>query len=92
MRNGLAGRLNFGSGLVEFGYHGVQRAGHVGSGIAIGHWVDIQAINARSVDLDRISEGNHRTTKPIGIEMIGRALGAENRRVHLTDGSGQGAG
>jgi hypothetical protein len=71
VRNGLAGRFNSGTGLIEFGDHCVEGAGHIGSGVTIGNWIDVQTINAGGVGLYRISESNHRTAKPIGIKMFG---------------------
>jgi hypothetical protein len=71
MRNGLARWFDLGSGLVEFGNDRVQGAGHVGPGVAVGHWVHIEAIDSGRMGLDSISERNNRTTKPIGIEMFG---------------------
>jgi hypothetical protein len=71
VRNGLAGRLDSGPGLVEFGDHCVKGAGHVGSGVAVRNRINVQTINAGGMGLHRISESNHRTAKPIGIKMFG---------------------
>ena len=70
MRNGLTGRLDLGTGLVEFGNNGIERAGHVGPGVAIGHRIDVEAIDSGGVRLHGVSKGDDRTTKPIGIEMF----------------------
>jgi hypothetical protein len=69
--NGLAGRFDSRSGLIEFGYDSIEGAGHVGSGVTVGDRVDVEAINARSMGLHSISESNYRTTKPIGVKMFG---------------------
>jgi hypothetical protein len=67
----LAGRFNFGSGLVEFGHYSIEGAGHIGSGVTIGHGIDVEAIDSGCVRLHGVSEGDDRTTKPIGVEMFG---------------------
>jgi hypothetical protein len=71
MRNGLACWFDFGSGLVEFGNDRIEGTGHVRPGVAVGHRIHIEAIDSGGMSLDGISEGNNRTTKPIGIEMFG---------------------
>ena len=71
MRNGLAGRFYSGSGLVEFGHDRIEGAGHVGSGVTIGHGIDVEAIDSGGVRLHGVSKGDDRTTKPIGVEMFG---------------------
>jgi hypothetical protein len=71
VRDGLAGRLDLGSSLVKFGHHGVEGAGHIGSGVAVRNRINVQTINAGGMGLDRVPKGNDGTPKPIGIEMFG---------------------
>ena len=71
MRNGLASWFDAGSGLVELGHYCIKGAGHIGSGVPVRHRIHVQAINAGGMGLHSIPERNHRTTKPIGIEMFG---------------------
>ncbi|CAB4763391.1 unannotated protein [freshwater metagenome] len=59
----MSDRLAGGSEVVSGSFHlandGVQRASHVGPGIAIGHRVHVQAIDALLMGLHGITERGH---------------------------------
>ena len=40
-----AGEPEPGGTLVELGHHGLDREGHVGAGVAVGHRIDVQPID-----------------------------------------------
>ena len=55
-------------GEVELGHHRVQRAGHVGAGIAIRHRVHVEAVDAVGVHLHRVAERDHRAAQRLWAE------------------------
>ena len=66
--DGVAGRVQLGIGEVELGDHGVERASHVGAGVAVGHRVDVEPVDALGVDLHRVAERDDRAAQRLGAE------------------------
>ena len=49
-------------GPFKLGHHRIQRAGHVGARVAIGHWVHVQSVDALLVGAHGVTKGDHRFT------------------------------
>ncbi len=47
---------------LQLGHHRIQRAGHVGARVAIGHWVHVQTVDALLVGAHGVAKGDHRFT------------------------------
>ena len=59
MRHGLANRLHrlWVVNLLELSGHRFDREGHIGSGISIGDWIDIEAIHHFLVRAQQVAKG-----------------------------------
>ena len=59
--DGLAhrGQARAGRHALELGHHGLEGQGHVGAGVAVGHRVDIQAVDVPLVRAQRVTEAAH---------------------------------
>jgi hypothetical protein len=51
---------------LKFGNNSIERARHVGSRIAIGHWVHIEQVDTRGVPLHSVTEGDHCVAQGLG--------------------------
>ena len=75
VRNGLTGGIKIGIGAIELGHNRSQGEGHVGSGVAIGHGIDVQPVDGLSVSGQGI--GVSPDERP---EVIGGQAGSDRHR------------
>ena len=54
-----AGQAGPGVDLVQLGDHGFERQGHVGPGVAVGHGIDIQAVDVGLVQSQAVTKSPH---------------------------------
>jgi hypothetical protein len=47
-------------GTFEFCHYRIKSAGHIGTRVAIRHWVDIHTVDARGMGFHRVAEGHYR--------------------------------
>ena len=66
VRDGAAGGHQLGRHAFHLDHDGVERAGHVGAGVAVGHGIDVEAVEPRGVGpdgvavrRDRVADGEH---------------------------------
>ena len=72
MADGVAGRVELGIGEVELGDHGIERASHVGTGVAVWDRVDVEPIDALGMDFHRVAERDDRAAQCFGAEPFQR--------------------
>lgn len=78
--DGLAGGREVGLDAVELGHDRLQREGHVAPGVAIGHRIDVQPVDALLVGCEGIPEGGDRPPEVVGAQPLeGRHGGAAYR-------------
>ena len=66
MGNGVAGATHVGRRAFKFLHHRIQGAGHVGAGVAIGHGVHVQAVDAFHVGTQGAAKRNQGFAQGLG--------------------------
>ena len=66
MGNGVACAAHVDSCPFKFFHHRVQGAGHVGAGVAVGHGVHVEAVNAFHVGAQRGAKRNQGFAQGLG--------------------------
>ena len=66
MADGLACWFERVVSTLKFGNHSIESARHVGARVAIGHWIHIEQVDACSVTLHGVTEGDHCVAQGLG--------------------------
>jgi CspA family cold shock protein len=56
--------------LFQFGYDGIERSHHVGTGVAVGHRIDVQFVDIGLMTLQRVAIGHQGVTQGIGSQLF----------------------
>ena len=66
--DGLAdlGQAGAGRDAVELGDHGLEGQGHVGAGVAVGHRIDVQAVDVGLVEPEGVAVAPHHGAQVVG--------------------------
>jgi len=62
------------------GLEGVEGARHVGAGVAVGHRVDVEAVDVGGVGPHHVAEGGHRFAQRVDVEQLQRWHAARLKR------------
>ena len=75
----VARRRQLGGRSVDLGHDGVQRAGHVGAGVAVGHRVDVEPVQGLLVVAHEVAEHGEHGAEGVDGEAVQRALQRRHR-------------
>ncbi len=70
-------------GALQLGNHRIERACHVGAGVAIGNRVDVEPVDPRGVSLHRIAERDDGVAQRIGAEVFQGRHGGQTTDARL---------